>query len=310
MAKRRPVMATPRRGETRGPALQRLEAALAGEPEALTASGRAVATYLRENLALVPFETGASIAAKTGVSEMSVIRVIRGLGYASLKQLKDDLRNAGADEDRSIDDMLDRFRVRRDDMGDLRTSLELELRAVVKAYELTAGERWKTVVDLLAARPQVYVVGFQASKGVALDFANRLKYARPDVRFSEGAAGVYSEVLESNADESCLVLIDTLAYARKATLLARRAREMGLPLVIVTDQFSNWGYEFTDHVLQGYTHVRCFWDSPASLSIILNLLINAVAIKLGKSAEDRFERMKELGRYFREFEPLPRQPRR
>lgn len=46
------------------------------------------------------------------------------------------------------------------------------------------------------------------------------------------------------------------------------------------------------------------------ITIILNLLINAVAIKLGKSAEDRFERMKELGRYFREFEPLPRQPRR
>lgn len=308
MAKRSHVTPASRRGATDGSASHRLEAALAADPGALTASGRAVASYLRQNLPLIPFETGASIASKTGVSEMSVIRFIRGLGYASLKELKDDLRNA--DDDRSIDDFLDRFRVRRDDMGDLHDSLELEMRAVVEAYELAAGARWEAIVDLLATRSKVYVVGFQASKGVALDFANRLKYARPGVRFAEGAAGVYSEVLESDADQACLVLVDTLAYARKGTLLARRAQEMGLPMVIVTDRFSNWGYAFTDHVLQGHTHVRCFWDSPASLSIILNLLINAVAIKLGKSAEDRFERMKDLGRYFREFEPLPRQSRR
>lgn len=285
-------------------AVARLESALRGDLGGITPSGRAVGAYLRDNLAHLPFETGASLAAKTGVSEMTVIRFLRGLGYRSLKELKDDLRATYRDAERSVEDALERFRVRHDGFGELRASLELEIRAVIKAYELAASERWQAIIELLAKRRHVYVVGFQATKGVALDFASRLKYARAGVRFAEGATGVYSEVLEADPRESCLVLIDSVAYARKGILLARRARALGLPLVIVTDRFSNRAFAFTDLVLQGHTYVRTFWDSTASLSVILNLLINAVAVRLGRKAEDRFELMRELGDYFQEFEPL------
>jgi DNA-binding MurR/RpiR family transcriptional regulator len=285
--------------------LKRLEQALRDDDASLTRSGRMVAAYLRDNLGHIPYETGAVIAAKTGVSEMSVIRFIRSLGYASLKELKDELRSAGGGNEGSVDDALERFHVRRDGMGELESSLELELRAVIEAYRLTTLERWSAAVDLLTRRRQVHVVGFQASKGLALDFATRLKYARAGVRFAEGNSGVYSEILESDPVEACLVLVDTVAYARKGLLLARRARDMKIPLIIVTDRFSNWAYEFTELVLQGSTHVKAFWDSTASLSIILNLLINSVAGRLGEEALQRFKLMKELGSHFREFETTP-----
>jgi DNA-binding MurR/RpiR family transcriptional regulator len=285
--------------------LKRLEQALRDDDASLTRSGRMIAAYLRDNLGHIPYETGAMIASKTGVSEMSVIRFIRSLGYASLKELKDDLRSANGGGDGSIDDALERFHVPRDDIGELEESLELELRAVIEAYRLTTLERWTRAVDLIARRRQVHVVGFQASKGLALDFATRLKYARAGVRFAEGNSGVYSEILEAVPAETCLVLVDTVAYARKGLLLARRARDLKIPLVIVTDRFSNWAYEFTDVVLQGSTHVKAFWDSTASLSIILNLLINSVAGRLGDRALRRFELMNELGRHFQEFEAPP-----
>jgi hypothetical protein len=59
---------------------------------------------------------------------------------------------------------------------------------------------------------------------VALDFATRLKYARGGVRFVEGSAGAYSEVLDAEPAEACLVLVDIVAFARKGVLLARRVR--------------------------------------------------------------------------------------
>lgn len=285
--------------------LKRLEQALRDDDASITRSGRTVAAYLRDNLAHIPFETGANIAARTGVSEMSVIRFIRSLGYASLRQLKDELRAVDGGGDGSVDDALERFHVRRDAMGGLEASLELELRAVIEAYRLTTLERWRAAVDLLTRRKQVHVVGFQASKGLALDFATRLKYARDGVRFAEGNSGVYSEILEGDPEEICLVLVDTVAYASKGLLLARRVRDLRIPLIVVTDRFSNWSYEFTDLVLQGSTHVKAFWDSTASLSIILNLLINSVAGGLGDKAVQRFELMKELGQYFHEFQPSP-----
>jgi DNA-binding MurR/RpiR family transcriptional regulator len=304
MSEQRQTAQRPRaRGEP-SDGLARLQSALKNDGGALTPSARAVAAFFRDNLPLLPFETGASIAAKTGVSEMTVIRFIRSLGYSSLRQMKDELRSGGADERATVDDVLERFRIRHDDIGELKASLKLELKAVIEAYELTTRERWRAVVELLARRRFVHVVGFQATKGVALDFATRLKYARPGVRFVEGAAGVYSEVLDTKPEDTCLVLIDTVAYARKGVLLARRAREQNIPLITITDRFSNWAYEFTDLVLPGATNVHTFWDSTASLSVICNLLINSVAVRLGAKASDRFKLMNELGRHFREFEPL------
>ena len=284
--------------------LTELDATLRSRSAGLSPAEQAIVVFMRQNLATISFETGASIAEKAGVSEMSVLRFIRSLGFANLKALKDQLRMRLPGENPAVDDALDRFRVRHDDLDHLQQSLQLELRAVANAYELVATERWPKIVELLANRETIYVTGFQASKGLAMDFANRLKYARPGVRFAEGMAGTFSEVLESDGSRSCLILVDTIAYARKSLMLARKCRERKIPLVAVTDMFSHWAHEFTDFVLEGHTHVNTFWDSSASLSIILNLLINSTAARLGKKAEAQFERMLEYGDHFQEFEKV------
>ena len=279
-----------------------LEAALDAREAEMTPAERAVAGYLRRNRAAIPYETGASMAAASGVSEMTVIRFIRALGYANLRELKERLRPRGPDDAQALDDVLERFRLRRDDLAHLERSLELELRAVTQAYALATGERWPRIVELLAGRRFVHVAGFQATRGVALDFANRLKYARPGVRFAEGSAGIYSEVLESDPAKVCLMIVDTVSYARKGVLLARKAREQGIPLVVVTDRFSHWALEHTDLVLEVNTYVETFWDSTAALSVVLNLLINSVAARRGDEAVARFQRLVRWGDYFQEFD--------
>lgn len=293
-------MSAPRDNGDRGWLL--LESALdAREPE-MTPAERAIANHLRENPQAIPYETGASIAAASGVSEMTVIRFVRGLGYANLRDLKESLRPRRPDEALVLDDVLERFQLRRDDLAHLERSLDLELRAVTMAYELTTTERWPRIVELVACRRFIHVAGFQATRGVALDFANRLKYARPRVRFAEASAGIYSEVLESDPAESCLVIVDTVSYARKGVLLAKKAKELGIPLIVVTDRFSHWALEYTDLVLEVNTYVETFWDSTASLSVVLNLLINSAAARLGDSAVARFERLVSWGDHFEEFD--------
>ena len=57
---------------------------------------KAVANYMSGALEDLPFETAASIAAKVKVSEATVGRFCRSIGYASLKDLKDHLRAISA----------------------------------------------------------------------------------------------------------------------------------------------------------------------------------------------------------------------
>ena len=60
----------------------------------LTKSEAIIAQWLILNEATLGLETGASIAAKTGVSEITVSRFLKRAGYKGLAGLKEDLQAA------------------------------------------------------------------------------------------------------------------------------------------------------------------------------------------------------------------------
>lgn len=260
-----------------------------------------LAAYMLDNLPILPFETGVSIARTVGVSEMTVTRFVRNLGFRSLRDLKRHLRDGLSDRDTRIDDHLERFQMHRGDTGALQESLRLELDAVVSAYSLTTTRPWADAVGLIADAGAVHVVGFQASTGLAMDFAHRLLWTRAGVSFVPNTSGTFGEILTADPERTVVVLVDTALYANHAIRLSQRLKEIGMPLVIVTDKFSHWGYAYSHLVFEGRTHIRTFWDSTASLSVILNLMIDGVARRLGPKAREHFARLAESGRYFGEF---------
>lgn len=279
-----------------------LEAILRARMEELSPSEQSVAGYMLDNVQILPFETGASIAQAAGVSEMTVTRFVRGLGFDNLRDLKNRLRVSFAGKESDVDDYMARFQTRDDDHSvALQESLKLDLEAVVKAYELTTSEIWQEATTALAGAGTIYVVGFQASKGLALDFASRLLWARPNVVFVENTSGTYGEIVLADPRDSLVVLVDTAAYAVRGVKLAGRLKELEIPLVIVTDKFSHWAFSYTRFVFEAHTHVRTFWDSTAGISVVLNLLIDAVATRLGPKARDNFSRMSDMAALLGEF---------
>lgn len=276
--------------------------ALDDRSERMTPSERAIAAWLRENIGILPFNTGAQIASAIGVSEMTLIRFLRSLGYSNLRDLKAHLKPPPGADTTALDDVTERFTSRMVDVGTLAKSLELELAAMRRAYELTSSPMWDRIITRLAETPLIHVLGFQAVQGVAMDFASRMKYVRGGVRSSRGSAGVYSEVLESDPATSMLFLVDTEAYSREGVLLARKAKQLGIPMVILTDRFSHWAREFTEDVLEMNTLVATFWDSTASLAVAANLLVHFTAGRLGETANRRFDEMVALGEHFDAFD--------
>lgn len=264
-------------------------------------SEQSLAVYMLENFQMLPFETGGSIARAVGVSEMTVTRFVRGLGFENLRDLKNRLRDSVAEKDSEIDDYMARFQVRSVRQQALQESLRLELDAVVKAYALTATDIWDEAADALAKTRTIYVVGFQASKGLAMDFASRLLWARPNVIFVDNASGTFGEIIGADPKHSLVVLIDTAAYATRGIKLAEKLKSLDMPLIIVTDKFSHWAFTYTRHVFEAHTHVKTFWDSTASLAVILNLMIDTVAVRLGPKARKNFAMMSDMGTVLGEF---------
>ncbi|AHF88029.1 hypothetical protein RLEG3_02805 (plasmid) [Rhizobium leguminosarum bv. trifolii WSM1689] len=278
-----------------------IEAILRDRMSDFSPSEHSLAAYILDNIQILPFETGSSIAEAVGVSEMTVTRFVRGLGFENLRDLKKRLRVAVAEKDSEVDDYMARFPMREGRQQMLQESLRLELDAIVKAYALTTTDAWDEAANLLVTARTIYVVGFQASKGLAMDFASRLLWARSNVIFIDNASGTFGEIINADPKQTAVVLVDTASYATRGIKLLEKLKSMDMPLVIVTDKFSHWAFAYTRFVFEAHTHVKTFWDSTASLSVVLNLLIDAVAIKLGPRAKANFAMMSDLGSLFGEF---------
>lgn len=274
---------------------QRLQACLANGSRA----DKALASYMLAQMPSLPFETAASLAEKVSLSEPTVGRFCRTLGYKSLKDLKSSLAEEIGDRPWLISDRLRDFQ-QRSLAGDdqLARSLQLEIAGLVRLYELAQSEEWKRVARRLATSPSVYVTGFQTERGLAQYLANQLQYLRDGVHLVDLAAGNFSELLLSGEAGRCLVIFEARRYSRMAKVLAQEAKAAGIATTLVTDSFCDWGRELVDEMLVVSTEFNLFWDSTAHMASLSNLMINAVFVELGPQVEQRLNRMAELyGRF-------------
>lgn len=274
---------------------QRLTASLANA----TRAERAVASYMLANLSALPFETSATVAGKSGVSEPMVGRFCRSLGYRHFKDLKSELKADIGDAPWLLGDRLRDFRARSRRARDpLAQSLELEIAALVRIYETARTREWNRVVKRLATVSRIQVAGFQTERGIAQYFANQLQYLRPGVQLADLAGGNFIDVLLEAVRDSALLIFESRRYSRLALQLAREAKRAGIATTLVTDAYCNWGHELVDEMFVVPTEFNMFWDSSAQMASFGNLLINEIFKELGPAVEQRMNEVATLyGRF-------------
>jgi len=256
---------------------------------------RQVGTWMLAHLGGLPFETAASLAATVEVSEPTVGRFCRSLGFKSFKDLKHRLRQDLGEKPWLISDRLDEFKARADDSeGYLARGLSLEIEALVAVYEIARGAPWASAVRRIAEARQVHVAGFQTERGMASILVHQLQYVRPEVRLLDLAGGNFAELLAGDTTGSTLVLFEARRYSRLSRLLAEDARAAGVPVTLVTDAFCDWGHEVVDEMFVVPTEFNLFWESTAQMASLINLLVNDVFVALGPDVERRMEQVTRL----------------
>ena len=269
---------------------------------------RALATYMLAEFASLPFENAASLAAKVGVSEPTVGRFCRAIGYDGFKDLKKNLRGDMGDQPWLIGDRLRDLQQRTKAGEDqLTRGLELEMAALVTVYEAAHTPEWDRVVKRLAGAKSVFVVGFQTERGIAQIFANQLQYIRDGVQLLDLAAGNFAELLAADQADAALVIFEARRYSRNALSLAKEAKTAGIPVTLVTDPYCDWGHKVATEVFVVPTAFNLFWDSTAQMASLANLLVNGVFVELGPQVEDRMNKVARLyGTFTGHVEPASR----
>lgn len=277
---------------------QRLRAGFAD----FTPSEKAVASWILANIARLPFETAATIADTVGVSQMTVGRFLRSLGYNGLSELKRGLRSQIGAKPVLISDRVARIGQESETGERLRANFELEVEALLAVYEQAGSAPWTRTTGRLAEAGTVFVAGFQTLEGMASSFAQRLDYLRPGARLLDGRDGTFAELLAGNAADPALVLLEMRRYTRVSRSLVDAAAETGIGVTIICDPYCTWAHEVAADVLVVQTDSRLFWDSQSGFVSLLSLLLDDVARALGDAIDTRTRSMAALQNRFGSFE--------
>ena len=261
-----------------------------------------VAQYMVLNLGDLSFETGASLASKVGVSEVTVSRLLRRLGYEGMRGLKRELQSELSAQ-ASFDEKTAPLQTAAYPFANV---LELELKALRGVFQQCGGPGWDRLVDTIVAAERVYITGFQTVRGIAEDCARRLALAKSDVRFLSAHDGMLAEWLQTKSDAArrvgdCLIMIDVVPYAREAPVLAEFCRTTGRQTVIVTDELCHWAKDYTDHVVHARSRSGLFLESTVGITAALNLLVHSVAERSPEETEARLDHWKAMARSLNVF---------
>jgi DNA-binding MurR/RpiR family transcriptional regulator len=273
--------------------------------DGLTKNEKKLARYVLSRPHCLVLETASTIAANIGVSSMTVGRFLRKLGYDGLSDvrhaLKADLDGPGSGRLWSIDRRYEAFTQRAAGRFTLRDSLAAEQAAVAAAYAFTEKPIWPRAIESFVKADRIFISGLHMARGLVLEVASRLEYIRPGVHLADGQNGHYADVMLDDAERIVVLFIDFYRYDKGTQRAAELAKRKGREVYVVTDNYCVWAHRVADGVFDLPTNTGLYWHSNAAMSVLLNLLVNDVIRKLGRSVPKRIAKVVEAQKVFDQF---------
>ncbi len=261
-----------------------LQARMAG----LSRAEQKIASHLLDHAAQLHLETGASIARAVGVSEMTVGRFVRSLGFDNLRALK---RKVAAGRPVMPDPELARAGPVAPLEEGLAARLEADLDAVARAYALARQPHFEAAIRAMERAASIHVTGTPAVRGLAFDLASRLLWTKPGVVFDE--CGQETGLFAEGPSKALLLLVCPEEGAERCRRLAALAQAAKIPLIVITDSAEPWAWSHTPWVLEARATPSACGASRTGMHVLAGLLLEALAARLGERARRHYRRMLE-----------------
>jgi DNA-binding MurR/RpiR family transcriptional regulator len=238
---------------------------------------------------LVRFEdvismTLAELAQHSGVSDATVVRLCRSLGYSNFLALKIALTRVVPDSPRQI-----HVSVQECDTSAMvgRKVLQTAIQAVQDTLDVMDDEAFERAVDLLRGADRILIAGVGTSGPLAHEMYNRLIRLRMNCHVH---TDIYLQVVEAAllTDRDVVVLISQNGTTAGPIRTAQEARRKGARIIVITGNAVSELSELADVILLTVSHeVRLeAIDSRVVQHALIQALYVALAMRMISAANE------------------------
>lgn len=243
----------------------------------LTKSEKQIANYLRTNQEESAFISAADLAGRLELSEATIVRFARSIGFGSYPALREALQN----NFRMRMTHSARLRSRLNDMreaGDIFERLVAsEIDYLTQALQTLNREALDAAVELLRTHQRVFVFGLGPSVSLVDLLEIRLtRAARHVIPLKSSGREMLEPMLMMGADD-LLIAIGFFNLTPNLQLVLDYANQHGTPVILVTDTLGPLVGEKADMVLAAHRGPVSAFHSLTMPMTIINALLLALS---------------------------------
>lgn len=266
----------------------------------LTKKQKKIAKYFIENQDRIASLSSMEVAREIGVSDASIIRFSRAIGFSGFADLKSrsfDVLVENASSGLSLAERLSMNTAKYSGQDVTFQFSQLMQQNINSVFLQNRMEDFDRIVDLLMDAERRYVIGMRGCKGIAMQFGRLLAFMLPSVHtLIDSECTSISRLQDIREGDAVLMFVYSRFYKIDVNYL-KMAKERGARIALVTNDETGPLSAFADVILTVATSNMSFFHSTIGADLIGEYLLNRVSKRV--DYEDRIRERDEVTEYQR-----------
>lgn len=261
--------------------------------EKLTKTDKLIENYFYENINKIYFMTSRDIAEVLKISDTSVIRYVKRLGFKNFTEFKNKLKEEVSDKILTPGEKLSLNQDILNSENVEKNFVEHIQKTILETFEKNNREKMKKVVEIFSRSNKKIIVGFKSTSGLASFFGLRVGFLLKDVLTYPNST---SELIKSMVDitkEDCLFVIAHPKYSKTYNLILNMAKEKNAKIIVCTDKKTSPVVENADLVLLTNIQGISYFNSVVSTQFLLEYLLTLLSINIDEKTKGRLTKINE-----------------
>ena len=270
----------------------------------LTKTQKMIGQYVLDNSADACFMTSTEIAMKLGVSESSVIRFSRSLGFSGFMDFQKSLRKDYQDKVLSLSSTITvpaQRVVKRAKLESNSDYINRHFKNAAKNLESAlvhnAPATFEEAADTIISSKRKYIVASRGNSCLGDYFLLYLKHMVPNVESASSSAISPIDHICNISRDDCLIMFSFPRYSSIDKITARMAQEAKANIIVITDKPSALLAQYATTLFTVPVDSNAFFNSLTGPQFVAEALLDTISHKV-KGIE---KRLKKIDRYLAEL---------
>lgn len=260
----------------------------------LSKTDKRIADYLVDHRSLLGLQTAADLALKIGVSDTSIIRFVRKMGFSSYADFKRQMNDQMMKQYTEALSPGEKYRRTRGTLHQDNLISAVSNR-VIENLQKSCNQLDIDTIDRVAAiliqSRRKFVAGFRGTACCANYMSRKLVFFLADVICCDQAESSSIERLSDIGPEDCLLIYSFPRYSELNFSLIQMAKDSGATVVLITDRITSPLATDVDIVLPVAVEGLGFTNSYVVPMCLSEMILLAVSEKMDAESGERIKKI-------------------